>query len=108
MTDIDALNRDFTQVRPGREGAHLSARRARSDEFDEDYEIATLDFEPFLDGDAADKARFAEAFAAALEEIGFAVLVGHGVDPALYDEIDDAMLDLFDVDAARREDALPG
>ena len=33
-----------------------------------------------------DKARFAEAFAAALHEIGFAVLVGHGVDPALYDD----------------------
>ena len=58
-------------------------------------EIATLDFGQFLRGDAEDKARFAEAFAGALEEIGFAVLTGHGVDPALYDEMQDAVLDLF-------------
>ena len=29
----------------------------RGDQFDEDFEIATLDFEPFLRGDAGDKAR---------------------------------------------------
>ena len=31
----------------------------------------------------------------ALEEIGFAVLTGHGVDPALYDEVHDGVIDLF-------------
>jgi isopenicillin N synthase-like dioxygenase len=68
---------------------------SEADEFDEDYQIATLDFEPFLRGDAKDKARFAEQFAGALREIGFAVLTGHGVDPALYDEMHDGVLDLF-------------
>ena len=41
------------------------------------------------------EARFAEAFGAALHEIGFAVLTGHGVEPALYDAMHDAVLDLF-------------
>ncbi|HEY7004953.1 MAG TPA: 2OG-Fe(II) oxygenase family protein, partial [Sphingomicrobium sp.] len=50
----------------------------------------------FLHGDASQKARFAAAFAGALEEIGFAVLVGHGVDPALYDDMHDATRDLFE------------
>ena len=49
----------------------------------------------FLRGDADEKARFSEAFAKALEEIGFAVLVGHGVDPALYDDMHDAALELM-------------
>src|SRR6185312_13549438 len=38
---------------------------------------------------------FAKAFAAALEEIGFAVLVGHGVDVGLYDQMHDGALDVF-------------
>jgi isopenicillin N synthase-like dioxygenase len=67
-----------------------------SDEFDEDYRIATLDIAPFLRGGENDKAWFAEAFTSALQEIGFAVLVGHGVDPALYDAIDQQVLDLFE------------
>jgi isopenicillin N synthase-like dioxygenase len=67
-----------------------------SDEFDEDYEIATLDIAPFLRGGEADKARFAADFVSALSDIGFAVLVGHGVDAVLYDEIDDAVIELFE------------
>jgi isopenicillin N synthase-like dioxygenase len=66
-----------------------------ADEFDEEYEIATLDFEPFLRGSADDKARFAKDFAAALRDIGFAVLTGHGVDLALYDDMHEGVLDLF-------------
>jgi isopenicillin N synthase-like dioxygenase len=66
-----------------------------SDRFDENYEIATLDLAQFLGGDAGGKARFAAEFAAALREIGFAVVTGHGVDPALYDDMHDAVLDLF-------------
>jgi isopenicillin N synthase-like dioxygenase len=66
-----------------------------SDRFDENYEIATLDLAQFLGGDAGDKARFAAEFAAALREIGFAVVTGHGVDPALYDDMHNAVLDLF-------------
>jgi isopenicillin N synthase-like dioxygenase len=66
-----------------------------SEQFDEDYCIATLDLGRFLHGDAADRASFAEEFGSALKEIGFAVLVGHGVDPALYDEAHNVALDLF-------------
>ena len=65
------------------------------DEFDEDYRIATLDLGDYLNGNTTDKARFAEEFVAALEEIGFAVLIGHGVDPALYDEMHDNIHRLF-------------
>src|SRR3954447_16191941 len=95
MTEIDALNRDFAKYDQVRKAHTYRLSEHPSDAFDEDYEIATLDFEPFLRGDAGDKARFAEEFGAALREIGFAVLVGHGVEPALYDRMHDSVLDLF-------------
>jgi isopenicillin N synthase-like dioxygenase len=95
MTEIDALNRDFVKYDQVEKSHTYRLAENASDQFDDDYEIATLDFGQFLRGDAADKARFAQDFAAALEEIGFAVLVGHGVDTALYDRMHDAALDVF-------------
>ncbi len=95
MTDTQALNRQFEKYDQVRKAHTYRLAEGAGDEFDEDYQIATLDFAPFLRGDAADKARFAESFAGALREIGFAVLTGYGVDAALYDDMHDAVLDLF-------------
>jgi isopenicillin N synthase-like dioxygenase len=90
-----ALNQDFSRYDQVHKAHTYRLAEHPSDAFDEDYQIATLDLEPFLRGDARDKARFAERFGAALKEIGFAVLVRHGVDSALYDEVHDSVLDLF-------------
>ena len=95
MIEIDALSRDFRKYDQVEKSHTYRLAERPGDAFDEDYEIATLDFEPFLKGDAADKARFAAQFAGALEEIGFAVLVGHGVDVDLYEQMHDATLDVF-------------
>jgi isopenicillin N synthase-like dioxygenase len=95
MTDLDARNRDFDKYDQVRKTHTYRLAEHDSDAFDEDYEIATLDLGPFLYGGESEKAWFAEAFGAALQEIGFAVLTGHGVDPALYDEIHDVVVDLF-------------
>jgi isopenicillin N synthase-like dioxygenase len=95
MVDTEALNRDFEKYDQVRKAHTYRLAEGEGDEFDENYEIAVLDFEPFLQGGAADKARFAEEFGAALAEIGFAVLTGHGVDAALYDDMHDTVIDLF-------------
>jgi isopenicillin N synthase-like dioxygenase len=95
MTDLKAVNREFEKYDQVRKMHTYRLAESDADEFDEDYEIATLDFEPFLRGDGHDKAHFAEDFASALHDIGFAVLTGHGVDPALYDDMHDNVLDLF-------------
>jgi isopenicillin N synthase-like dioxygenase len=95
MADVGALNQDFRRYDQVEKAHTYRLAESEGDAFDDDYKIATLDFAPFLHGDAADKARFAGAFAAALEEIGFAVLVNHGVDPALYDAMDAATHELF-------------
>ena len=91
MSD-DCPKRRFQEVRPGEGDTYRLAERA-TDEFDDDYEITTLDLE------SSARLRRKGAFRRlnlSLEEIGFAVLVGHGVDPALYDEVHDQVLDLFE------------
>jgi hypothetical protein len=80
MTDLDALNLDFRKYDQVAKTHTYRLAENAADEFDDHYEIATLDFAPFLNGGEDEKARFADAFAGALEEIGFAVLTGHGVD----------------------------
>ena len=95
MADVNALNREFAKYDQVEKAHTYRLAEHEGDEFDDEYEIATLDIAPFLGGDAADKAHFAEAFGTALQEIGFAVLTGHGVDPALYDAMHDAVFDLF-------------
>jgi isopenicillin N synthase-like dioxygenase len=95
MADVDSVNQQFSRFDQVRKAHTYRLAEHAADEFDEDYEIATLDFAPFLSGGATDKAHFAQSFASALEDIGFAVLTGHGVDPALYDEVGDTALELF-------------
>ena len=95
MSDTNAVNRDFEKYDQVRKAHTYCLAEDEHDEFDEDYRIATLDFEPFLHGDASDKAKFASEFTSALEDIGFAVLTGHGVDPALYDEMHELVAELF-------------
>ena len=94
-SDPGALNRAFEKYDQVRKAHTYRLAENHADEFDEDYRIATLDLGDYLHGDAGDKARFAEALAGALREIGFAVLTGHGVDEALYDDMHDGVLDLF-------------
>src|SRR5205809_1089156 len=95
MADVHALNREFARFDQVAKAHTYRLAESESDEFDEEYEIATLDFAPFLKGGENDKARFAQGFVGALSEIGFAVLTGHGVDPTLYDDMHDGVLDLF-------------
>ena len=95
MSGVTALNQEFSRYDQVRKAHTYRLAENEADEFDEDYRIATLDFGEFLHGDPEAKARFSHAFTGALEEIGFAVLTGHGVDPALYDQMEELTLDLF-------------
>lgn len=56
------------------------------DEFDEDYEIKTLDLAKALQGSNEEKEEFAQELGSALQDIGFAILVGHGIEESFYDE----------------------
>lgn len=95
MADTNALNQEFTRYDQVKKTHTYRLAEHEHDQFDEDYKIAALDIAPFLHGNAQDKARFAEDFAGALQEIGFAVLTGHGVEAGLYDSIHDSVIELF-------------
>ena len=96
MSGIEALNQEFKKYDQVAKAHTYRLAESPADEFDDAYQIATLDFARFLRGDEAEQARFAEEFAGALGEIGFAVLTGHGVEPALYDAMHDGVIDLFE------------
>ena len=91
-----ATNRDYARYDQVRKTQtyHL-AESAESDGFDEAFRVRTCDIGRFLRGGAADRAAFARELGQALREIGFAILVGHGVDPALYDEAEARVVELF-------------
>ena len=84
---IHARNQDFIRyeqvTKP--QSYHL-AESADDDQFDDDYQIRTCDMR---------SPDFAKQLGDALSEIGFAILEGHGVDPALYDEANDKVLEMF-------------
>jgi len=85
--------REFDQVRKNH-----TYRLAESDEdrFDEDFEVRICDMGAALEGGVAERAAFGRELGAALEGIGFAILTGHGVDPALYERCERRVVELFE------------
>jgi isopenicillin N synthase-like dioxygenase len=84
---IRATNQDFIrydQVEK-RQTYHL-AESPGDDAFDDEFEIKTCDLR---------SATFARELGDALREIGFAILSGHGIDPALYDEAEEKVAEMF-------------
>lgn len=81
---IDATNRDFLAYDQVHKDQSYRLAAGKSEEFDEAYEVATCDMARCLRGDDADRAAFAQELGRSLEDIGFAILVGHGIDPALH------------------------
>ena len=81
------LNQDFIRYEQveKRQTYHL-AEDAR-EEFDEEFQIRTCDMR---------KSSIAQDLGDALHEIGFAIIEGHGVDPALYDEAEKKIVEMFE------------
>jgi isopenicillin N synthase-like dioxygenase len=81
------LNQDwirYEQVEK-RQSYHLA--EDASEQFDEEFEVRTCDM---------GSPSFARQLGEALHEIGFAILEGHGVDPALYDEAEKKIIEMFE------------
>ena len=90
---IHATNQDFIrydQVEK-RQTYHL-AEGDDAGQFDEEFVIRTCDVGRFFRGDTRG---FAADLGDALREIGFAILEGHGVDPALYAEAETKVEEFF-------------
>lgn len=84
---VRATNQDFIRYdQVEKRQNYQLAEGLDQDQFDDDFQIRTVDIGGFLHGDDADKHTFATQLGDALHEIGFAILVGHDVDPNLYAE----------------------
>ena len=93
---VDAKNRDFIRFEQvDKDQVYRLAEAAESEQFDETFRIRTCDLSRFLKGGEDDRRLFARELGEALEEIGFAILEGHGVDPALYEEAEARTVDVF-------------
>ena len=94
---IKAVNQDFSQYdQVNKEQVYHLAEGSEPELFDEEYEIRTCDMRLFFEGGEAGKAQFAQELGEALEGIGFAILDGHGVDPALYPEAQRMIQQIFE------------
>jgi isopenicillin N synthase-like dioxygenase len=93
---IDAQNQDFARYEQvdKKQRYHL-AETGHEEAFDETYRIKTCDIGRFLHGDEPERKAFAQELGGALQEIGFAILDGHGIDPKLYDQANDKVIELF-------------
>ena len=93
---VRATNQDFIrydQVEK-HQNYHL-AETGDAEQFDDDFQVQTVDIGRFLFGTAEEKRAFAAQLGAALQEIGFAIIEGHGIDPALYAEAETRIDEIF-------------
>lgn len=93
---VDATNREYIHYEQvDKDQSYRFAEAESGEEFDDDYRIRTCDIGRFLHGDDADRQRFAQELGEALEDIGFAILENTGIDPALYDEAAEKVIEVF-------------
>jgi len=93
---VRATNQDFIRYdQVEKRQSYRLAEGESGEEFDDDFRIRTVDIGRFLHGDADDKRAFATELGDALHEIGFAILVGHDVDPKLYAEGERRIEEIF-------------
>lgn len=93
---IHAVNQDFKKYEGVQKDQEYNlVENDSADQFDEDFIIQTVDMTDYYDGGEAGKERFAQNLGKAFEEIGFAVLSGHRVDPDLYLQAGEKVNEIF-------------
>ncbi len=93
---ISALNQDFKKYDQVKKDQTYHLSESAGEEFDEATQIMLCDMEQFFKGGREGQKRFAEELGQAMEHLGFVVLQGHGVDPALYDEAEHKVTEFFE------------
>src|ERR1700749_2266387 len=90
-------------LRPARRvrGARLEAHgvRGREDAMTQNNDgfVPVIDIAPYLAGTAEGKRRVAAQLDRACREVGFYVIVGHGVDPVLVEQVETVSRAFFDL-----------
>lgn len=93
---VSAVNQEFIRFdQVAKTHTYRLAETPETDRFDDEFEIKTCDMADFFHGGEKGRRKFARELGSAMEEIGFAILVGHGVDPQLYDEGERKTVEFF-------------
>ncbi|HEV7572404.1 MAG TPA: 2OG-Fe(II) oxygenase family protein [Thermoanaerobaculia bacterium] len=91
-----ATNQDFIRYdQVEKRQNYQLAEGLDSDQFDDEFQVRTVDIGQFLHGGDAGKRAFATQLGDALHEIGFAILTRHDVDPNLYAEAERRIEHIF-------------
>ncbi|MBN4081520.1 isopenicillin N synthase family oxygenase [bacterium AH-315-C07] len=93
---VKAVNQEFNQYDQVDKLQRYRLSEGETDQFDEDYQVKTCDFNSFLNGGPKEKENFALDLGKSLEDIGFAILVNHGVDNSLYLEAREKVIEIFE------------
>ena len=97
QSGIDAKNRKYAKYdQVTKEQDYNLVEHTDQEEFDNEYQIATCDIGQFISGNEDAKREFSLKLGTALEEIGFAVLTGHGIDPKLYEGTKEKTREIFE------------
>ena len=100
---IHADNQAFRRYEQVDKQQRYRLSEAQDEAFDEDFQIRICDLRQWFTGGEAGQREFAMQLGSALEQIGFAILIGHGIDPALYAETEQRIIDFFEsIPAAER------
>ncbi|HEV8660729.1 MAG TPA: 2OG-Fe(II) oxygenase family protein [Thermoanaerobaculia bacterium] len=83
---IHATNQDFIRYDQVEKRQTYHLAEDAEEQFDDEFQIRTCDMR---------SPTFVQDLGDALREIGFAILEGHGVDPALYDEAEKKIAEMF-------------
>ena len=95
---VTRTNQDFSrydQVRKP-QSYRLSESAEADEAFDDETIIRTCDMGDWFHGGEAGKTRFSQALGSAMEEIGFAILVNHGIDGALFERTEATLHEFFE------------
>jgi len=93
---IDAFNQEFAKYDQVEKLQRYRLSEGKEDQFDDDYELQTCDISEYINGGAKGRAKFAQELGASLEDIGFAIITGHGVSNDLYKQTCALIADLFE------------
>ncbi len=93
---IRASNQEFRRYEQvTKEQAYGLSELPERDEFDDDFRIDTCDMRLWFEGGDG-RRRFVQQLGEAMESIGFAILTGHGIDPALHAEAAGRIVEFFE------------
>ncbi len=93
---VKRTNQDFSRFDQVNKVQTYRLSESSLEEFDDETVIRTCDMADYFQNGAEGQRLFSQALGEAMEDIGFAVLINHGVDAKLFDRAEAAVLSFFE------------